>query len=215
MSPVRQFVSGGKLFLYIKNYRMKRIIFLFFALAAAIQGFSQEAPEGLFLGSKAPDFKAKDQQGQEWRLKDMLKKGKVIVIFYRGQWCPYCNRELSRFQDSLQLITDKGASVVAISPESPENISQTVEKTHATFPVLTDEGLKIMKAYDVEYEVPENTVTRYRNAGLDLEKLNGSNGKYLPVPAVYIIDKEGNVVYRFFEPDYKKRPSVQDILKYL
>ena len=94
MSPVRQFVSGGKLFLYIKNYRMKRIIFLFFALAAAIQGFSQEAPEGLFLGSKAPDFKAKDQQGQEWRLKDMLKKGKVIVIFYRGQWCPYCNREL-------------------------------------------------------------------------------------------------------------------------
>jgi peroxiredoxin len=176
---------------------------------------AQEAPEGLFIASKAPDFKAKDQNGKEVRLKDLLKEGKVVLVFYRGQWCPYCNKELSRLQDSLQLIKDKGATLIAVSPEKPENISKTIEKTKAEYPILYDEGLKIMKAYEVEFEVPENTITRYRNAGIDLEKSNGGNGKYLPVPAIYIIDKESTVTYRFFEPDYKKRPSVAEILKNL
>ena len=88
----------------------------------------------------------------------------------------------------------------------------TAEKVKAEFSILYDEGLKIMKAYDVEYEMQENTVTRYRNGGVDIEKINGTNGKYLPVPAVYIIDKESNITFRFFEPDYKKRPSVKELL---
>lgn len=194
---------------------MNRWIVLFSLLFFSSPVMAQEAPEGLFISSRAPDFKAKDQNGNEIRLKDLLKKGKVVLVFYRGQWCPFCNRELSRLQDSLALIREKGATLLAVSPEKPENIAITVEKTKAEFSVLYDEGLKIMKAYDVEYEVPENTVTRYRNTGIDLEKLNGSNGKYLPVPAVYIIDKESTVVYRFFEPDYKKRPSVLEILNQL
>jgi len=174
--------------------------------------FAQEAPEGLFIASKAPDFKATDQNGKEIRLKDLLKKGKVVLVFYRGEWCPYCNKELSRLQDSLQFIIDKGATLLAVSPEKQENISKTVEKTKASYSVLYDKDLKIMKAYDVEYEVQENVITRYRNGGIDIEKNNGTNGKYLPVPAVYIIDKESIVTYRFFEPDYKKRPSVKEIL---
>ncbi|MBC7875173.1 MAG: AhpC/TSA family protein [Ferruginibacter sp.] len=174
---------------------------------------AQEAPEGLFIASKAPDFKAKDQNGKDVKLKDLLKEGKVVLVFYRGQWCPYCNRELARLQDSLHLIKEKGATLVAVSPEKPENILKTVEKTKASYSILYDEGLKIMKAYDVEFEVPENTITRYRNSGLDIEKSNGN--KYLPVPAIYIIDKEFTVTYRFFEPDYKKRPSVLELLKNL
>ena len=173
---------------------------------------AQEAPEGLFIGSKAPDFKAKDQNGNEIRLKDLLKEGKIVLVFYRGQWCPYCNKELSRLQDSLQFIKDKGATLVAVSPELPENVSKTVEKTKAEFSILYDDKLKIMKAYDVEFELPENTLTRYRNVGLDVEKNNGPNGKYLPVPAVYIIDKESNITFRFFDTDYKKRPSVKELL---
>ena len=194
---------------------MKKVIFAIFFLVSFYFLSAQEAPEGLFIASKAPDFKAKDQNGNEVRLKDLLKKGKVVLVFYRGQWCPYCNRELSRLQDSLQLINDKGATIIAISPEKPENISKTIEKTKATYSILYDEGLKIMKAYDVEFEVPENTITRYRNAGLDIEKNNGGNGKYLPVPAIYIIDKESTITYRFFEPDYKKRPSVLELLNNL
>ena len=191
---------------------MKNKIILLALLFVFIGANAQQAPEGLFIASKAPDFKAKDQDGKEVRLKDLLKKGKVVLIFYRGQWCPYCNKELAKIQDSLQMITDKGATVVAVSPETPENIKGTIEKTKATYPVLHDAGLKIMKAYDVEYEMPENTVTRYRNGGLDIEKINGDNGKYLPVPAVYIIDKESTITYRFFETDYKKRPSVKELL---
>ena len=194
---------------------MKKMILSVCLLLTVYAVKAQEAPEGLFIASKAPDFKAKDQNGKDIKLKDLLKKGKVVLIFYRGEWCPYCNKELSRMQDSLQLIMDKGATLVAVSPEKPENISKTVEKTKASYSILYDEGLKIMKAYDVEFEVPENTLTRYKNAGLDIEKNNGSNGKYLPVPAVYIIDKESTIVYRFFETDYKKRPSVKELLENL
>lgn len=193
-----------------------RILFVVVAVSLfANSGLGQSAPEGLFIASKAPDFKAKDQFGKEIRLKDLLKKGRVVLVFYRGNWCPYCNKALARFQDSLSYITDKGATLLAVSPEKQESVSETAAKTKATFSVLYDEGLKIMKAYDVAFEVPENTITRYKNSGLDIEKNNGSNGRYLPVPAVFVIDKESTIRYRFFEFDYKKRPSVKEILEYL
>jgi peroxiredoxin len=194
---------------------MKKLFLMTGLLLTVALSYAQQAPEGLFIASRAPDFKAKDQNGQEIKLKDLLKKGKVVLVFYRGQWCPYCNKELSRLQDSLQLITAKGATVVAVSPEKPESISQTIEKTKATYSILYDEGLKIMKAYDVEYQMEENMITRYRNSNIDILKNNGTNGAYLPVPAVYIIDQEQTVTYRFFEPDYRKRPSVRELLENL
>lgn len=190
---------------------MKRIILFFSLLVAVSYVTAQGAPEGLFIGSKATDFKGTDQRGNEIRLKDLLKKGKVVLFFYRGYWCPYCNRELSRFQDSIGLILDKGATLIAVTPEKPESVNKTVEKTKAEYSILYDKDLKIMKAYDVDFEVPENTVTRYRNSNIDLLEINGKNGAYLPVPAVYIIDKEQSITYRFFNTDYKKRPSVKEI----
>lgn len=194
---------------------MKKLLLLSFLSFFALLVIAQEAPEGLFINSKAPDFKAKDQHGKDIRLKDVLKQGPVVLVFYRGHWCPFCNRQLKKLEDSLQFIRDKGATLIAVSPEKPENISKTVEKTGAEYSILHDEGLKIMKAYEVEFEVQENTINRYRNTGIDLEKINGKDWKYLPVPAIYIIDKESTITYRFFDTDYKKRPSVQEILKNL
>jgi peroxiredoxin len=194
---------------------MRTVLVSFFAAFCFFSGGAQEAPEGLFIESKAPDFTAKDQYGAEIRLKDLLKKGKVILVFYRGEWCPYCNKELAKLQDSLQLIKHKGATVIAVSPELPDNITKTIAKTNVEYSILYDKELKIMKSYEVDFEVPENTLLRYKNAGLDIEKQNGPNVKYLPVPAVFIIDKEARVIYRFFELDYKKRPNVSDLLKYL
>lgn len=191
---------------------MKKIISLLFFCQLMITGFGQQAPEGLFINSKAPDFKATDQHGKEIRLKDLLKKGNVVLVFYRGQWCPYCNRYLQKLEDSLQLIIDKGATLVAVTPEKPESITETVTKTKAEYSILYDDQLKIMKAYDVEYEVPENTLTRYRNAGIKIEENNGKNGNFLPIPATYVIDKDATIRYRFFNADYKKRPSVKEIL---
>jgi peroxiredoxin len=183
------------------------LLFLSYFLAA------QEAPEGLFLNSKAPDFKAKDQAGNEVRLKDLLKKTKVVLVFYRGNWSIECSKFLKKLQDSLQLLKDKGATVVAVTPELPENVSKTIEKTKADYPVLYDEDLKIMKAYDVEFEVPQMVLDRYHNSGIKIDEINGKkNGNFLPVPAVYIIDKESNIKYRFFQQDYKKRPSIKEIL---
>ncbi len=174
---------------------------------------AQDKPEGLFINSKAPDFKAKDQAGNDFRLKDALKNGTIVLVFYRGHWCPYCNKHLKRLEDSLQFIKDKGAQLIAITPEKAEGISKTVEKTKASFTILNDEDMKIMKAYGVLSPVDEKTVSRYKNAEIDLVELNGQKkGVYLPIPAVYIINKEGTIDYRYFEMDYKKRPSVKEIL---
>ena len=131
---------------------MKKIL-LFVFMLSSIGLFAQEAPEGLFIGSKAPDFKGKDQNDIDIKLKDLLKKGKVVLVFYRGQWCPYCNKQLSALQDSLQLIIDKGATLLAVSPEKIEMIDKTVEKTKAEYSILHDKDLKIMKAYDVSFSL--------------------------------------------------------------
>ena len=195
---------------------MRRLIFLLIGSVFSFLTNAQEKPEGLFINSKAPDFKATDQYGKEIRLKDVLKDSVVVLIFYRGQWCPYCNKQLKRLEDSLQLIKDKKAKLIAITPEKTENISKTIEKTKASYSLLHDKEMKIMKAYAVAFEVDERTLSRYKNADIDLLTANGQKDKvYLPVPAVYIINKEGSITYRFFEADYKKRPSVSEILENL
>jgi len=186
-------------------------------LITALQLQAQEKPEGLFINSKAPDFKGKDQNGNEVVLKDLRKKGPVVIIFYRGYWCPYCNKELQKLEDSLQLIKEKGAQLIAITPEKQEGITKTVERTKATYPIINDDELKIMKAYDVAYQVDTKTIDRYKMASIDLAANNGQKPEavYLPVPAVYIIGKDGEIKYRFFEEDYKKQAAVKDILSNL
>lgn len=183
-------------------------------LIVCLNAFGQEKPEGLFINSKAPDFKSKDQNGNEIALKDIRKKAPVVLVFYHGYWCPYCNKELERLQDSLQLISDRGAQLVAVTPEKQEGIAKTVEKTKASFPIITDEEMKIMKAYDVAYQVDEKTIARYKMASIDLAATNGQkpDAVYLPIPAVYIINKQGEITYRYFESDYRKRPYVKEIL---
>ena len=191
---------------------MKQVFTLAIAILTITLLSAQQNPEGLFINSKAPDFTGKDQKNEDVRLKDLLKNGKVVLVFYRGNWCPHCNRYLKKLEDSLQFILDKGAQLVAVTPELPQNIAKTIEKTNAEYSIIYDKGLKIMKAYDVAFEVSENTLHRYKSTGLDIELMNGSNGKYLPVPAVYIINQQMDIIFRHFETDYKKRPNVKDIL---
>jgi peroxiredoxin len=192
---------------------MKQILICFLILFSATKLFAQEKPEGLFINSKATDFKATDQYGNEIRLKEILKDSLVVLIFYRGQWCPYCNRQLKRLEDSLQFIKEKGAKLIAVTPEKPVSILKTVEKTKASYSLVHDKEMKIMKAYGVAFEVDEKTVSRYKNADIDLAETNGQKDKiYLPVPAVYLISKEGTILYRYFDSDYKKRPSVKEII---
>ena len=190
---------------------MKKFIALF-SLFLVIAAAAQEKPEGLFINSKAPDFKLKDQSGVEVSLKELRKKGQTVLIFYRGNWCPYCNKQLKGLQDSLQLITAKGAQLVAITPETKTGIDSTIAKTGAIFPILYDEDGKMANAYQVSFKVDDRTVNRYKMAGIDLLKTNNQKQAVLPVPAVYIINKEGTITYRYFDDNYRKRVSVKEIL---
>lgn len=190
--------------------------FLFFTfLLFSIFSQAQEAPKGLATQVKAPEFNAKDQTGATISLQDQLKKGSVVLVFYRGQWCPYCNKQLKRLEDSLPLIKAKGATLIAVTPEKPENINKTIAKTKASYSILFDDGLKIMRSYDVAYAVDDATITSYKKYGIDFTQINGLNGAYLPVPAVYVVNKEGVIVFRHFDKDYRNRVSVQEILMHL
>ena len=195
---------------------MKRIVLIVSALLLSVLMNAQTGPVGLNVNDKAPDFSAKDQDGRIISLKEQLKKGPVVLVFYRGQWCPYCNRQLKKLEDSLSLITGKGASLVAVTPEIAENISKTIEKTNASYPILFDDSLRIMKKYDVAFAVDQQTIDRYKSYGIDFVQVNGeSNGNNLPVPAIYVINKEGKIVFRHFDKDYTKRASVSEILEHL
>lgn len=194
---------------------MKKSIFTLLATMCIFVSTAQTKPAGLQVNDKAPEFTAKDQNGKVISLKDQLKNGKVVLIFYRGQWCPYCNKQLKGIEDSLSLLTSKGATVLAITPEQPANVEKTIEKTKATYSILTDDNLKIMKEYDVAYAVDPATIEKYKTYGIDFSLANGNNGANLPVPAVYIIDKTGNIIYKYFDADYTKRASVKEIADHL
>ena len=191
---------------------MKAFFLTLFA-AATLAASAQDRPEGLFINSKAPDFNLKDQGGQNVSLKDLKKKGPVVVLFYRGNWCPYCNKQLKNFQDSLQMITDKKASVVAITPEANAGIQETMKKTGAAFPILYDQDGKLAKAYQVGFAVDEKTLRRYKTADIDLLTVNNQKEAWLPVPAVYIINRDGSITYRYFDENYRNRLSVRELLE--
>ncbi len=170
--------------------------------------------KGLLVGSTVNDFTAFDQNGTAFTLSDALKKGPVVVIFYRGQWCPVCNKHLSHLQDSLQIIYEKGATVVAISPEQSEFLKRTAEKTHASFSLLYDEGYRISDLFDVTFKPDSMTVTIYNTMlGANLKKAHSDDSQRLPIPATFIIGKDSKVIWRHFDPNYKKRSTVADIVK--
>jgi peroxiredoxin len=192
---------------------MKKIILISFLFLLPVALLAQS---GLKTGEQAPPFTAKDNLGKNITLKGLLKTHQaVLLFFYRGQWCPYCNKHIQQLQDSLQLLTAKGIYVVGVTPETSENITKTVEKTHASFSMVQDKGYKIMKAYDVNFTMDPSMVTKYKTYGIDLERNNGNTDNVLPVPATYLIDKSGKIVYVQFDKDYRKRASVTDILKKL
>jgi peroxiredoxin len=171
---------------------------------------------GLEVGASVPSFEAIDQNGKTQKLDDFLKEGPVVLVFYRGQWCPICNRHLSALNDSLEAIYEKGAKVIAISPERPENIRQTIEKTNAGFTLLYDEGYRISESFDVAFLPDFATRTAYNTAlGANLKDAHSDDSQRLPIPATFIINQDKKVIWRHFDPNYRNRASVNDILMVL
>ena len=197
---------------------MKKIAVLISSFFIFHFAIAQEKPEGLFINSKAPEFKARDQFGNEIVFKDLRKKGNVVVVFSRGSWDPYSNRYLKRLQDSLELIKAKKAQLLVITPETKEGIDSTIAKIGTTFPIIYDSAMKITNGYNGSYKVEEKTLVRYKNSNpsIDLLKINNQRkDAYLPITAVYIVNNEGSVTFRYFDEDFRKRISVKEILQAL
>lgn len=193
---------------------MKRIFGLLILLIS-LTSYAQRETSTIKVGDKAPVFEAKDQNGNLVKSSDILKNEQLILVFYRGEWCPYCNKHLSHLQENFDKFKKAGAQLVAVSPEIPVNVDKTIEKTNADYPVLFDENSKIMKKFGVEFMLPEHLQKKYKNYGVDLSVTNGNNDQLLPVPATYIIGKDGKVKYVQYDPDYKSRSSAKDILQHL
>jgi len=144
----------------------------------------------------------------------LLKKGPVIVTFYRGGWCPYCNLELKAYQEILPEITAAGASLVAISPEKPDDTVSTAEKNALTFEVLSDVGQKVGRAFGLVYEFTEELKSAYQGFNLDIPARNGTSGEWaLPVSATYVIDRDGSIIYAYTDVDYRDRADPRDVLE--
>jgi len=197
-----------------RNCNMKKFLLLVFAVCFGFAGRTQN-PEPLFIGDKAPVFKALDQFEKPVSLKDRLKNGPVVLVFYRGQWCPHCNRHMSQIQDSLQLILNTGASVIAVTPEKTEKIEKTIKKSGASFSILYDENHRIMDKYHVTFKLSGWKRFIYGLGGININKASGNKDNALPVPATYIIDSDGTIYSSHFNEDYSERMPVKDMLEVL
>jgi len=200
---------------------MKKCLFIIFGLLSAINVMGQQPavqvssnqPTALVVGSKAPDFNGVDYQGKKHSLKSLLKGHSCIVLFfYRGQWCPYCNKYIKQMQDNLAKLTSKGAVVIGVTPETELGINTTISKTSASFPIISDKAYKIMKAYRVDYTVSADNLALMRKYHIDMDANNGNMDHILPIPATYIINRKEKIVFAYFDTDYRKRPAIEDIL---
>jgi peroxiredoxin len=198
---------------------MMRFLFVTIVLIS-LNGFSQdslqvEETRGLQVGDTVEMFTATDQYDSTFVLGDALEKGSVVLIFYRGQWCPYCSKHLSKLQDNLERLKAKGATVIAVSPENQEHLQMSAKKSDAKFTLLHDQNYTIAKAFDVLFKPTKSQTKKYNFIGADFENSHSNETTLLPVPATFIINKEGVIVWRHFDHSYKKRASVEDILEHL
>jgi peroxiredoxin len=206
------YVNGSK----TMSGKIKKTIKGVIGFAILMIVFAASVPnEGLKVGDKAPIFKVKSHDGKMIDLEASLKKGPVVLFFYRGSWCPYCNKQMAELQDSISFITGKGATIIGITPETNESMNKIVEKSHASFPLAHDEGYKIMDEYKVSYRVDKETIDKQHQYGVKLEVSNGNEDYILPVPATYVIGKDGIIKFVYFNIDYKHRASVKEIVNHI
>lgn len=184
---------------------------------AAIQrvAASDLAKTALNVGDAAPDFTLPGATGETVSLGTLLAKGPVLLTFYRGEWCPYCNLALRALQTHLAEFQAHDVSFVAISPEKPDYSLTMQEKGDLAFPVLSDIGNVVARLYGVLTAGDETLQPPLRKFGIDLAERNGDDSLELPIPATFLIDTAGTIRNRFLDPDYKKRLDPEEALRWV
>ncbi|AQQ31217.1 peroxiredoxin-like family protein [Burkholderia cenocepacia] len=176
---------------------------------------SGQAGRAIKAGDRAPSFKLKDQDGSDVSSAALLVKGPLVVTFYRGVWCPYCNIELQAINEVLPEIRAYGANVVAISPQTPVNSRKSVRTNELGFPVLSDVNGQTGADFGLRFALPDYLVELYKNLKNDLPAFNNDPSWTLPMPARYVIGQNGIVLYSEVNPDYTRRPDPSDMFPVL
>ena len=176
----------------------------------------EKGKDAIKIGQKAPDFELPNAEGKSIVLKSLLEKGPVVITFYRGNWCPYCNLQLRALQAILYDIYALGATLIAISPQVPDGSLTEDEISKMDFIVLSDQDAKVALQYGVTWQVPEFLAEHMRvDRKLDLEKVNNGNGNVLPIPATFILGQDGIVTWNYVNVDYRTRSEPEEIIEAL
>ncbi len=163
-------------------------------------------------GDKAPDFSLANANGQIVSLAERLKQGPVVLLFYRGGWCPYCNMELKAYEDNLEKLKALGASLVAVTPESPDNSLTTTEKNELSFDVLSDSNLEVSDKFGLTFTLPDTLTKVYGGFGINLPEVNNDNAWRLPIPAAYVIGQDGTIILSHVDVNYTVRLDPEDVI---
>ncbi len=169
----------------------------------------------LQVGAMLPDVSMPDANGNQVSLRALNRQGPLVIVFYRGGWCPYCNLGLREWQRLLPEVQQAGAQLVAISPQSPDNSLSTAQKNGLAFPVLSDSALAAASAFGIGFSLAPELVEAYKANGPDLPTLNGNGRWELPVPATYLIGADGKVRFAHVEVDYRQRAEPAEVLRLL
>lgn len=175
-------------------------------------GHGSQAPKS---GDLAPAFTLPDARGEQRSLRQLLERGPVVLSFYRGQWCPYCDLQLRAYQEILPRVRALGATLVAISPQVPDESLSTVEKKNLEFHVLSDVGNRVARSYGLVFKLPEPIAAVQRGLGIDLEKSNGDSSGELPVPATFVVASDGRIAHAYVNADYRERLEPAELIRAL
>lgn len=164
-------------------------------------------------GDLAPDATLPDAAGRPVRLSDVWRKGPLVLVFYRGGWCVYCSLQLRAWQQRAADLARLGATLLAISPQTPDHSMHMAENNQFAFTVLSDSNLDAANGFELAYTLPPELVSFYGSVGTDIPVLNGNGLWVLPVPATYVIDTEGRISFAHIEEDIRKRAEPADVLR--
>jgi peroxiredoxin len=173
------------------------------------------AGQALNAGDTIPSFELPDGDGMLWRSEDLLRNGPLVIVFYRGRWCAYCNTQLAAIQEIHSQIAAMGASLVAISPQTQKHSYLTRDMHRLGFPLLSDAGNTVAKKFGLAYRVPADLQKMYESIMTKLPGYNGDQSWELPMPATYVAGSDGRVLYARVDADWRARPEPEEILETL
>ena len=173
---------------------------------------SAEQAKPLSVGAKAPAVSLKTLDGQTTDLTDLIEEKPTVIVFYRGGWCPYCNMQLGRLKEIEQQILDVGWQIIAISPDRPQKLSESVTKHQMKYTLFSDSKMEASKKFGIAFKVDDATIEKYKGYGIDLDDASGENHHLLPVPAVFLVGTDGVIKFTYANPDYKVRLDPQLLL---